>query len=101
MTRVLALALLPWPAAAQDVATVSYTCDRGARIEATYLNTDQGSWAVVTVEGRQVAFAVAESASGARYLAVDPGLPYVWWTKGDTATLYAGETPLVENCAAS
>lgn len=70
--------------------SVHYTCARGAQVEAVYLTDAQRSLAVVMVEGRMVAFETVVSASGAKYAAMAGApQPYVWWTKGDQATLFA------------
>ena len=97
------------PATAQnapaEVVTQPYTCDRGARVDATYLNIGDRSFAVVGFEGRQLGFAIDVSASGARYVSTDPAQPFVWWTKGDTAMLLHGtgdaETAVYASCAAT
>jgi membrane-bound inhibitor of C-type lysozyme len=96
--------LAPSLAAAEpaQITTVSYLCERGARVEASYINAGESSFAVVGVEGRQVGFEIAESASGARYVSADPEQPYVWWTKGETAMLLHGtddaEAMLLQGC---
>ncbi|MBT9244325.1 MliC family protein [Gemmobacter fulvus] len=75
---------------ATDLLTQTYHCDRGAQVLATYINIGADSFAVLGFEGRQIGFSIAQSASGARYLSVDPALPFVWWTKGDTAMMLYG-----------
>ena len=85
----LALCLLATPAAAEEMQSQTYRCERGAQVQATYLNPGERSFAVVNFEGRQMAFEIAQSASGARYLSADG--QFVWWTKGDTAMLIHGE----------
>ena len=85
----LALCLLAAPAAAEEMPSHTYRCERGAQVQATYLNPGERSFAVVSFEGRQMAFEIAQSASGARYLSADG--QFVWWTKGDTAMLIHGE----------
>lgn len=94
------LALLPaTTAVAQDFTTRRYTCDRGVEVPATYVNTAEGSLAVIHVEGSQVTLIGEPAASGARYGWPSDGSSYVWWTKGDEATLYwktpEGEAPLL------
>lgn len=89
---VLAAATLAAPARAGLITdTVTYACERGVRIEASYVTGAEGAVAVLQVEGRQVALSQAISASGARYAqTLDTGgnaQGYVWWTKGDTAFL--------------
>lgn len=85
---VLLLSFIGDPVWAQDMVTETYGCDRGAVVQATYLNPDGRSFAVVAFEGRQVGFETAEAASGARYVSAD-GL-FVWWTKGDSAMMLHG-----------
>jgi membrane-bound inhibitor of C-type lysozyme len=101
--RALILALLPVAAAAQDFTTTTYTCDRGVEVPATYVNGPDQSLAVIHVEGRQITLVGEPAASGARYGWPSDGSNYVWWTKGDEATLYwkspEGEAPLL-NCKA-
>lgn len=80
--------LLPLPAfAAAEVQTVTYSCERGVEIPATYVNVADESVAVIHVEGRQIALQITQSASGARYAWPSDGSGYVWWTKGNAATL--------------
>lgn len=92
-------AFLPQAAAAQDFATYSYVCDRGVVVPATYVNGPDLSLVVIQVEGRQITLANEPAGSGARYGWPSDGSGYVWWTKGDAATLYwktpEAETPLL------
>lgn len=82
----------------------TYLCDRGVTLPASYINTSDGSVAVLYVEGRLVTLPVGMSASGARYAGPSDGSGYVWWTRGDTATLYwqdgesGTEQPLYAEC---
>ncbi|WP_112873429.1 MliC family protein [Paracoccus endophyticus] len=80
------------PAAAQDdILAVRFTCADGQWLDVVFLNTAAGnSYAVVRTGDDLVPMQVAISASGARYTALSPGDDRVFWTKGDTATLYAG-----------
>ncbi len=102
-TAVLSLtfAALAAPVAAQSYSRVTYLCDRGVEVPATFVVGPDYSLAVILVDGRQVTLVSEEAASGARYGWPSDGSSYVWWTKGDTATLYwktpEGETPLL-NC---
>ena len=82
-----AVLALPGLALAEDVITQTYVCDRGAMVQATYINIAERSLAVLSVEGRHLAFDIATAASGARSVAMDAAPPPVWWTKGDTAML--------------
>lgn len=104
MRRVWALALMMVPGAAwAETISVWYDCARGAVTQAIYLNHADQSQAIVMVEGRMVAFEVAIFGSGARYVAV-PGTPqpYVWWTKGETATLFPDDKgdAILSDCVA-
>ena len=71
-----------------DVRTLRYGCERGVGIPATYVNAAEGSVVVLNVEGRQITLMNVPAASGARYEWPSDGSGYVWWTKGDDATLY-------------
>ncbi|HQU67694.1 MAG TPA: MliC family protein [Albidovulum sp.] len=89
------LGLMPFPAAAEfTTGGGTYLCDRGVEVPVAYVNADDGSVAVLHVEGRLITLLNEPAASGARYAWPSDGSGYVWWTKGDTATLYwrDGET---------
>ena len=84
-----AVALLPGAlAAAPEFQSVTYDCDRGVQVPATYVTTPEGSLVVLMVDGRQITLLGEASASGARYGWPSDGSTYVWWTKGPEATLY-------------
>lgn len=99
MRAVVLLALLPASASAQDFTTQRYTCDRGIAVPATYVNGPDLSLVVIHVDGSQITLVNEPAASGARYGWPSDGSNYVWWTKGDEATLYwktpEGEAPLL------
>lgn len=100
MLRLAVLLVLPATATfAQEFTTLTYTCDRGVSVPATYVNGPDQSLAVIHVEGSQITLVGEPAASGARYGWPSDGSNYVWWTKGDAATLYwktpEGETPLL------
>lgn len=81
----LALAL---PARAQlDLAGGTYRCDRGVEVPVSYVNGADDSVAVLYLEGGLVTLPIGPSASGARYIWPSDGSGYVWWTRGDEATL--------------
>jgi membrane-bound inhibitor of C-type lysozyme len=93
-----ALALLAPAASAQSYSRMTYLCDRGVEVPATYAVGPDYSLAVINVDGRQVTLVSEAAASGSRYSwPADSG--YVWWTKGDNATLYwktpEGEVPVL------
>ncbi|WP_149586676.1 MliC family protein [Tabrizicola flagellatus] len=97
---VLLLSLMPAAAtAAPQFEAATYQCDRGVQVPATYVNTPEGSLVVLMVDGRQITLLGEEAASGARYGWPSDGSNYVWWTKGQEATLYwktpEGETPIL------
>ena len=92
MRTALLPALMPTCAAAQDFTTLRYTCDRGVTVPATYVNGADQSLVVIHVDGNQITLVNEVSASGARYGWPSDGSGYVWWTKGDEATLYC-KTP--------
>lgn len=99
MRAALILALLPTTASAQEFTTQRYSCDRGVEVPATYINGADQSLVVIHVEGSQITLVGEEAASGARYGWPSDGSNYVWWTKGDEATLYwktpEGEAPIL------
>lgn len=84
-----ALCLAPLPVLAElTTGGGTYVCDRGVELPAAYVNSDDGAVAVLHVEGRLITLYNEPAASGARYVWPSDGAGYVWWTKGDTATLY-------------
>ena len=95
----LAVAILPAAVQAQDFTTQRYTCDRGVSVPATYVNGSDQSLVVINVDGSQITLVGEAAASGARYGWPSDGSNYVWWTKGEEATLYwktpEAETPLL------
>ncbi|MFN3847531.1 MAG: MliC family protein [Paracoccaceae bacterium] len=98
----LALAGLLCPlaaSAAPEFATTRYVCDRGVSVPATYVTAADGGLVIIHVDGAQITLVSEVAASGARYGWPSDGANYVWWTRGDDATLYwkeAGEeTPLL------
>ena len=85
------LAMIPAVASAGFEATPTrYTCERGAIVQAVYVNDTSGDTAaaIILVEGQLVTLWAEVSGSGARYGSQSDGAGYVWWTKGDAATLY-------------
>lgn len=100
-----AIAVLAATPAASDVLTATYLCERGVEVPATYVNADEPV-AVITVEGSQITLILERSASGARYGWPSGGSNYVWWIKGNAATLYwrdsasGTETILLSDCVA-
>jgi len=98
-----ALVVLAATPAFAEVITATYICERGVEVPATYVNGDEPV-AVITVEGSQITLILERSASGARYGWPSGGSNYVWWSKGDTATLFwrdgasGTETVLLSDC---
>ncbi|MFN3970597.1 MAG: MliC family protein [Gemmobacter sp.] len=93
------------PASAElDMQSLRYACDRGVEVPVTYVNGAEGSVVVLNVEGQQISLVSDAAASGARYGWPSGGSSYVWWSKGETATLYwrdgaAGtETAVLKDC---
>lgn len=94
------------PTFALDAMAMTYVCERGVEIPAVYVNhPGEPGIAVIHVEGRMINLVTEMSASGARYGWPSDGSNYIWWTKGDTATLYwkdgatGEETPLLSECS--
>jgi membrane-bound inhibitor of C-type lysozyme len=108
-SAVVGLLVLPSTSqAALDVVMQRYTCERGVEVPVVYVNDgDKGSIANLMVEGGLFTLYLEPSASGARYGWPSDGSGYVWWTKGDAATLLwkdgaAGtETALLSDCVAT
>ena len=88
----LAAALLPLPALAEQtnrpedgafISQVVFTCERGVTVPVSYVSTPQGEgFAVVQIDGQQVAMIQAVSGSGIRYRSIDPERPYEMHGKG-------------------
>lgn len=76
--------------------TYTYICDSGAKITATYPDTDS---AHVSYLGHEHIMHIAIAASGARYV----GDQLVWWTKGPEGTLFQrhadGDNSILEQCS--
>lgn len=76
------------PAAAQlELKGGTYLCDRGVEVPVSYINGAEDAVAVLHLEGRLITLPIGPSGSGARYVWPSDGSGYVWWTKGDEATL--------------
>lgn len=76
----------------------TYACGDD-EVSATYINAGDVSLAVLEIDGRTVVASNVIAASGAKYV----GAQYIWWTKGDEASLYdlteGGEDTPVSTCA--
>ena len=84
-----------------DVEKIETVYDCGDRtVAVTYINAGAISLAVLDMDGEPVVAANVISASGARYA----GAHYVWWSKGDEASLYdlmqGGEDAPTASCTA-
>lgn len=79
------LAGSPAMAEMQTIAT-RFICARGVEIPVVFVNSSDGSAAVLVIEGRQITLMQAPSASGARYAWPSDGSGYVLWNKGDMAS---------------
>lgn len=85
----LALLLSAVPALAEtQVRNLTHICDRDVQVPAVYVTADDTALVVLQIEGRQILLYSEPAASGARYGWPSDGSSYVWWTKGDGATLY-------------
>lgn len=62
---------------------VRYRCAGMDPFEVEYVNAGPNTLAIVPVEGERLVFVTVMSGSGARYASG----PWIWWTKGDTASL--------------
>jgi len=78
----LALLLAGCQTPAPDTAakTLTYRCDDGRSVQASYPDTDT---AVLTLDGQAHRLHIAVSADGARYV----GDTWQWWTRGHDAFL--------------
>ena len=63
--------------------TANYDCG-GKSLAVDYINVEPDHLAIVPVDGKPRIFANVFSGSGARYASGQ----YVWWTKGNEASLY-------------
>lgn len=61
-----------------------YECGDGASVAASYLNAGNVALVVLSIDEETIVAANVLAASGARYA----GDRYIWWTRGDEASLY-------------
>ncbi|MDN3711467.1 MliC family protein [Paracoccus cavernae] len=66
-----------------SVLTATYSCAGGEPFAVQYVNAGANALALLPVDGDERVFVNVVSASGARYASG----PYIWWSKGDSATL--------------
>ncbi|PIT70151.1 MliC family protein [Bartonella tribocorum] len=65
---------------------IAYQCETSTskeRVEVTYLNAGNISLVDFKWQGKRIIASRSINASGAKYM----GGPYIWWTKGNEATL--------------
>lgn len=67
----------------ENVSSVEYQCDDGREFSVDYVNATPNVFAVMHIENQILIFVNVLSASGAKYVTGE----YIWWTKGDEATL--------------
>ena len=87
-----ALMLTALPVAAQEppgpedgafISTVVMTCERGVTVPVAYVSTPGGTgFAVMHLDGRQIAMHQVVSGSGVRYRSIDDAHPYELHSKG-------------------
>lgn len=81
---------LPIPgSAAVETIAAAYDCGAKGKLAATYVNSGPNTLALVPVDGQTLVFVTVLSGSGARYASG----PWIWWTKGATATLSDDRKP--------
>lgn len=68
---------------ADSVQSLTYACESGESFAVQYVNAGANALAIFPIDGEERIFVNVVSASGAKYASG----AYVWWTKGDTATL--------------
>ena len=66
-----------------SVQSQTYSCDDGDSFSVQYVNAGANALAIFPIDGEDRIFVNVVSASGAKYASGQ----YVWWTKGDSATL--------------
>ena len=84
----------------------TYTCERGVTAPIVYATLETGeNVAIIGVEGQQVGLVQVQGASGVKYAPANDVSGYIWWTKGDEASLYfrsgadgSDEATLLSDC---
>lgn len=69
--------------ATSTITTASYSCAGAEPFTVQYVNAGANILAILPIDGESRIFANVLSGSGARYASG----PYIWWSKGETATL--------------
>lgn len=65
------------------ITSATYSCDGGEPFTVRYVNAGANALALLSLDGEERVFVNVISGSGARYASGQ----YVWWSRGDTATL--------------
>ena len=84
----------------------TYTCEHGVTVPTVYATLETGeNVAIIGVEGQQVGLVQVQGASGVKYAPANDVSGYIWWTKGDEASLYfrsgadgSNEATLLSDC---
>lgn len=67
----------------------TYTCERGVIVPSVYATLETGeNVAVIGVDSKQIGLIQVEAASGVKYAPLEDIAGYIWWTKGNEASLY-------------
>lgn len=69
----------------------TYQCAGGSIIKITYINSDKYNKAILHLNQNQYTLNITESASGAKYSAVDKDdktVTYIWHTKEEAGSLF-------------
>ena len=87
-----------------DLRRVRYACEGDRAMEVVFLNTaGRNGYAFVLADGEMIPMRVAVSASGARYLSLEPEPTRQFWEakgRADLVALEGGtEMPLRQGCA--
>ncbi|MGH7141756.1 MAG: MliC family protein [Minisyncoccia bacterium] len=82
----------PATTSVQTIGPVTFACDAGKSIEATFNNVQNGTSSVSLVlsDGRATTVPQTISGSGARY--ANAGETFVFWNKGNAAFIEEGDT---------
>ncbi|MCE9643018.1 MAG: MliC family protein [Candidatus Andersenbacteria bacterium] len=85
------------PTPAGTAKTVTFACDAGKTVQATFYLDNDTRVDLKLSDGRAMSLPHAMSASGARYANADESI--VFWNKGDTAFITEGDATTFANCA--
>lgn len=66
-----------------NVITITYSCEVSDLVSVQYINSGANVLTIMPIDGEDRVFVNVASGSGAKYVSGS----YIWWTKGDTATL--------------